>query len=63
VWSILVTPYCRHHATTTACPDYRGVRISEDSGGGGGFPVDGAMRTRAVELSLAVRLRERLTQG
>ena len=57
--------YCGHHGTTAACPEYRGVRTSEASGV---FPVGVATRTfalrrRVVELSLAVRLRERLTRG
>ena len=34
------------YGTTTACPDYRGVRISEASGV---FPVGVAMHSRAVE--------------
>ena len=38
--------YCGHHETTTACLDYKGVRILEASGI---FPVGMAMHNHAVE--------------
>ena len=37
--------YCGHHRNTAACPDYRGVCISEASDT---FLVGVAMHTRAV---------------
>ena len=45
---------CGHHGTTAVCQDYRGICISEASGI---FLVVWCI----LELSLAVRLRERLT--
>ena len=38
--------YCGHHETTVACPDYRGICISEASGI---FLVVMAIDTRGVE--------------
>ena len=31
VWYTVEPLYCGHHGTTTACPDYRGIHISEAS--------------------------------